>query len=523
MKVPISTQQRQGIPKFRPNRFEPQKLRANGSQEISRLQAKLRYAYRVIDELEQENAQLREQLIYLRDRNQPSTFPTGTVLRAPSQKAPQQFRQSPVRYRTRRPKRRFSKLSLLRFVTVATIVAMILAITGLALIRRQTRTVTPSTEPSVVLPEPLNSSLSTPFSLIPPPVTSPPANPAIPVNQPSLGLTYNAKTPPNFRYNLDLQGIVNEVVNLSTDKELPKEPLSVTLIDVKSGEFAEYQQQELRFPASVLKLFWMVVLYAQLQSGILLDKGTFTEDLYQMIGKSDNNAASRIVDSITNTESGPELSEEELQVWLNKREQINQFFQAAGYEGINISQKIYPIYELSLNEPKGRDLQIRSDSQKPNRDLVTTQHAARLMYEIVTGQAVSQKASQVMAQWLTRDLRPEAWKKVGSETGEFNPIDGFFGESLPTDVQFLSKAGWTSTSRHEVAFIRTSDGRSAYILAIFASDAAYSKDWQIFPKMSRLVFDRMVFRNYAAKSTLFHSVVGQKSAQKTSYAMNKIK
>ena len=117
------------------------------------------------------------------------------------------------------------------------------------------------------------------------------------------------------------------------------------------------------------------------------------------------------------------------------------------------------------------------------------------MYEIVNQQAISPEASQKMAQLLTRDLNPEAWEHLDPNTGHFNPIRAFFGESLRKDVQLLSKAGWTSTSRQEVAFIRTPSGKTAYILAIFADNSAYAKDEKIFPQISKSVFDRMVERN----------------------------
>jgi hypothetical protein len=63
-----------------------------------------------------------------------------------------------------------------------------------------------------------------------------------------------------------------------------------------------------------------------------------------------------------------------------------------------------------------------------------------------------------------------------------------------------SKAGWTSSTRQEVAFVKTRKGKTAYILAIFAEDRAYAQDGKIFPKMSRLVFDRMVARGAIASA-----------------------
>ncbi|MBD2771570.1 hypothetical protein [Iningainema tapete] len=57
-----------------------------------------------------------------------------------------------------------------------------------------------------------------------------------------------------------------------------------------------------------------------------------------------------------------------------------------------------------------------------------------------------------------------------------------------------SKSSWTSGSRQEAAYISTPDGKTAYILVVFAEDRAYAYDWEIFPQISRLVFNRMTNR-----------------------------
>ncbi|RUS94651.1 hypothetical protein DSM106972_092880 [Dulcicalothrix desertica PCC 7102] len=310
--------------------------------------------------------------------------------------------------------------------------------------------------------------------------------------QQNVKLAYNVTTSPTFQHSQKLQGIINELLNLAAAKGMPQNALSITLINVNTGEFADYQQEQLRYPASVAKLFWMTLLYGELQKGILQDEQAFTGDLEKMLVKSDNEAASRIIDQITETTSGSKLVGKDLQTWLSKRYQMNSFFEQAGYGMIDISQKTFPIPSEKLYEPKGRDLQMRGDLQKPIRNKITTQQVARLMYEIVKEQAVSPEYSKKMAGWLSKDLNLEIWQKLDPNAGEFNPVRTFFGESLPKDVYFLSKAGWTSSTRQEVAFIKTNNGKNAYILAIFAEDKTYAKDGNIFPKMSRLVFDRMV-------------------------------
>lgn len=328
---------------------------------------------------------------------------------------------------------------------------------------------------SDVIPSPQQSQLSIPPKL----------------EQQNLELTYNIKTPPSFKSSQRLQTIVNEVVDLVTAQKLPKSSLSITLIDVKTGESAEYQENQLRFPASVIKMFWMVELYAQIERGIWKEDD-FRELIDKMINQSDNDAASKVLDAISDTQSGGDLSGKEYRNWLRKRQRVNKFFQAAGYKDINIDQKVFPIDYLNIPEPQGREWQMRGNPHSPIYNRITTAQSARLLYEIFTGQSVSQEASSKMLTWLTIDPATRASLKGNKVSDNFNPVRGFLSQDLPETFSFAGKAGWNSLSRDDVALISSDDGRIMYILAISAADRAYANDWQIFPKISQLVLDRMV-------------------------------
>ena len=383
---------------------------------------------------------------------------------------------------------RVKRVRRLRFAALAIASATIFTTCGLTLNRLTTR-------PPAVVSKPRSSAspiLPTwaKTALLPLPSRLP--------GRDSSQLVYNVKTPPNFKQSQELEEIVDEVVKLATEKDLPTKPLSITLIDVKTGEIAGYKQDTLRYPASVIKMFWMVALYAQIENGIWADEGAFSLHLSKMIKESDNEAASFILDQLTDTQSRPKIeNEEEFKIWLDNRQQVNHFFREAGYKDIDISQKTYPIPYLRLPEPLGIDLQMRGDPKAPIRNKITTDQAARLLYEMCgTGQAVSSAASEKMCGWLRRDLRPEMRTLESKTWGDFNPIQEFFGEALSdVDIDFYSKAGWTSFSRQEASFVATRDGSTVYILTVFGDDAAYAKDKTIFPKMSRLVFDRMGARN----------------------------
>ncbi|MGB3208276.1 MAG: serine hydrolase [Crinalium sp.] len=395
-------------------------------------------------------------------------------------------------------KRNSTKLSSLKFGAIALSVATAFILLGLGLNKIiNWNSNQKSVNQTSTAPQSINSSSPPP---LPPKLAKNTSQPLRQTAQTNSEIIYNLKTPPNFQPSQKLQKIVDNLVDVAAARNLPTKALSITLIDPTKNEIAGYQQDELRYPASVVKMFWMVALYAQIENKIWANETDFNLYIAEMMRKSDNEAASFIVDQITNTQSQPNLPDAEFQTWLNNRQQLNRFFQNAGYDRINITQKTFPIPYLKLSEPKGTDLQMRLDPtnpQKPIRNKITTNQAARLIYEICyQGQAVSPTASEKMCGWLNRNLSPELWKNKPLNSEEFNPILTFFGESLSdTGVQFYSKAGWTSTTRYESAFVVSADGKTIYILAIAGDDPAYAQSYKIFPRMSRLVFDRMTSIN----------------------------
>lgn len=319
---------------------------------------------------------------------------------------------------------------------------------------------------------------------------APPRREAPPVGD---GLVHNVRQPPTLIPSQELQAIVDSTVQLVSSKGFKTEPLSITLIDLKTNQVAGFQNQIPRYPASVVKFLWMVVCFAQLEAGTLQMDAALDDDLKQMVINSDNDAASRVFDRITTTESGKELSGSDYDTWLAKRLQLNRYYRDAGYEGISITQKNYPIASIGLSAPAGRERQMVGEDHKPVRSLVSTDHAARLMYEVATRQAVSERQSEAMLALMRRDLHPEVWQKDPE-----NSVQGFMGEGLPAATYFAAKLGMTSQVRHEVAFIESEDGKTSYILAVFGADPAYSNSGTILPDISRSIFTQMINRDHRA-------------------------
>ncbi len=301
---------------------------------------------------------------------------------------------------------------------------------------------------------------------------------------------YNITTAQHFPHSPKLKQIIDRAVKTVAAKGLPAQDLSISLIDMQAQTTAGYQQNQLRYPASVTKLFWMVAAYGYIEQ-LNLKFTTLDTDIARMIQASDNDAASRVIDTITKAESGSHLDAVNLKAWLNKRQKINTFFRAANYKNINIDQKTYPIDYLQLTEPQGRELQIRGKAHNPRRNQVSTAQTARLLAEIVSNKAISPADSQRMLSLMNLDWLTRQEKINAANSSQFNPVVGFFSQSLPQDVDFAHKAGWTSQERNEAAYIKSKDGKVAYILVVFGENSAYAQDWSIFPQLSDQIYQQM--------------------------------
>ncbi|WP_013334913.1 serine hydrolase [Gloeothece verrucosa] len=321
-----------------------------------------------------------------------------------------------------------------------------------------------------------------------------------PASNEQAQFVYNVNQEPNFHPDPKLEKIVDNIVNLAQSRGLPINQLSISLLNLNPYQccsYAGYEENTLRYPASIVKLFWLVAFYAQKnQQNYFPQEISLQEQklLSKMIRDSDNESASVILDQITQTKSSlKKLSENKFELWKNKRYQINNFFRNAGYDNINITQKTFPIPNL-LNSPEGPDLQIRQlngQQSPPIRNKITTHHVARLLYEIYAGQAISQDYSLATMDLLKRDLFPSAWKEK-----LYDAIEEFLGQGIytlfsnnPNSVQFYSKMGWTFGTRNDGAIILSN--KANYILVIFGDDPKYYEDKQFFPLVSQEVYQEI--------------------------------
>ncbi|MFN6572622.1 serine hydrolase [Dendronalium sp. ChiSLP03b] len=240
-----------------------------------------------------------------------------------------------------------------------------------------------------------------------------------------------------------------------------------------------YRGVERIYPASVVKLFYLVAVNEWLEKGMSQPSKELERALQDMIVDSSNDATSLVVDILSGTTSGPELPIGPFETWKYQRNIVNRYYQSLGWEEmatINVCQKTWG------DGPYGRERAFYGEMLE-NRNMVTTNAIARLLHSIVGGVAVSSGRSQAMMALLKRSLNPD---DLPTDVEE-DQVTGFLGGGLPQNAQIWSKAGWTSQVRHDAAYIELPEQQRSYILVVFTEGKAHAKSRAILPFVSKLV------------------------------------
>lgn len=279
----------------------------------------------------------------------------------------------------------------------------------------------------------------------------------------------------------DLQTLVNEAARTAlekfADKKLTASQLSITLIDLR--DMAHHRQASFRgnervYPASVVKLFYLAAVHRWLEDGKIKETDELKRAVRDMIVDSSNEATQYVLDVLTHTTGGYELAPKEMKEWQEKRNAVNRYYGSLGYSNINVNQKTF------CEDAYGRE-KVSRGPKGENRNKLTTEATARLLAEIVGGRAVTPARDQKMMELLKRDF-------AGASKDADDQGHGFTGIALKgiEGARLWSKAGWTSTTRHDVAYIELSNG-SKFVLATFTSDHANERE--IIPTVARVVIE----------------------------------
>ncbi len=256
-----------------------------------------------------------------------------------------------------------------------------------------------------------------------------------------------------------LEDVVAGVLQEFAPRKLASNQLAVTVVSLRDGKprMAAVRGEVPIYPASVIKLFYLAAAHRWMEDGRLADTAELRRAMKDMIVDSSNDATAYVMDVLTGTTGGPELPDAEMKEWGAKRNAVNRYFTSLGYTNINANQKPWG------DGPYGRE-RVWVGRDYTNRNALTTDATARLMTEIVLGQSITAARSREMLDLMKRD-------RGAKPDDADNQTFGFTGLGLPAEAKLWSKAGWTSTTRHDAAYVEMPDGRK-FIIVTFTTGHA---------------------------------------------------
>ena len=278
-----------------------------------------------------------------------------------------------------------------------------------------------------------------------------------------------------------VQTVEELISSYPKDKPLKGEEVAISLIDVTDPENLRtgfFRGDARIYPASVVKMFYMVALERQLEDGKATSTNELTRGLRDMIVDSSNEATQYIFDVITGTASGAEMPQKEFDAWQHKRNRVNRYFASMGYDNINVNQKTF------CEDAYGIEQQSRNYKGE-NRNALTTNATARLLAEIVLGRVASPERTKHMMDLMKRD----PYAKTNDADSQASAFTGkLLIDKKMTDTRLWSKAGWTSKTRHDAAYIEMPNGQK-FVLVIFTENHANEKE--IIPTIAGKIIERL--------------------------------
>ncbi|MBI3072721.1 MAG: serine hydrolase [Deltaproteobacteria bacterium] len=199
------------------------------------------------------------------------------------------------------------------------------------------------------------------------------------------------------------------------------------------------------YPASVVKLVYLVALMRRLDAGSVRLTVDFAWNVEEMVRHSHNPAAGRLMDVVTKTSQGRTLAGGEFEEFRRRRRALEDEMARLGAKGIRAHDRIW-------TRVSARDKQLR---RADGTNAMSTEATANLLVGIARCAFLSAARCQQVQFLLKRHVNDESDPR-------FLPI----GRGLPVGARFWSKPGLTAGTHHDAAIVELANG-ARFVVVVF--------------------------------------------------------
>ena len=230
------------------------------------------------------------------------------------------------------------------------------------------------------------------------------------------------------------------------DSERGEFRANVTVVEVGGrARRASVGGGEAVYPASVVKLVYLVAIARRLDAGAVRATADLAWHIEEMVRHSHNPAAGRVMDVATGTSQGPALAGGEFERFRGRRLALGDEMNRLGAAGIRAHDRIW-------SRMSARDKQLR---RIEGTNAMSTDATAALLAGIATCAFFSRARCQELLTLLNRHVSDETDPR-------FLPI----GRGLPAGARFWSKPGLTAGTHHDAAIVELAGG-ARFVVVVF--------------------------------------------------------
>jgi beta-lactamase class A len=271
---------------------------------------------------------------------------------------------------------------------------------------------------------------------------------------------------------LHVNQVAESALNEYAARGLKPDGLSLAAVLLRpdgTTEWAHVRGDSPVYPASLVKLFYLVAVHGFLDAGRISDSTELERAIKDMIVDSANDPTNYLLEVLTGASGGAELPDAELKAWMAQRQSVNRYFQGLGFTNVNASQKTW------AEGPYGRERQGYGANFELRNSASANALAKLWVEQIVHAKGPRADARRTL---LSRDF-------TATTTDLDDQRTAFTGKALPSGAKLWSKAGWTTKVRHDSAYVELPTGEKVVWVIL---TQGVSSDRTVIPTISRRFF-----------------------------------